>query len=110
MRCRDLPLPGLDPTGAFADEEDGGVAFDVGVQVWKARTHEDEGTQFFARDSGWPVAHWVTVDHHLAHAALGFYDSPFARALVFSYDGAGNDGCFAAYHGARGDDGSRGGV
>ena len=47
------------------------------------------------------ILRWVTVDHHLAHAALGFYDSPFQRALVLSYDGGGNDGTFNVYSADR---------
>ena len=43
------------------------------------------------------VERWVEVDHHMAHAALGFYASPFRSALVVSYDGGGNDGTFNAY-------------
>jgi carbamoyltransferase len=36
--------------------------------------------------------------HHSAHAALGFYDGPFERALVISFDSGGSDGTFNAYH------------
>jgi carbamoyltransferase len=32
------------------------------------------------------------VDHHLSHAAIAFYTSPFSEAVVLSYDGHGNDG------------------
>lgn len=32
------------------------------------------------------------IPHHLSHASLAFYTSPFQKALVFSYDGMGNDG------------------
>ena len=32
------------------------------------------------------------VNHHLSHAALAFYTSPFDEAVVLSYDGEGNDG------------------
>ena len=39
--------------------------------------------------------------HHLAHAAYGFYDSPFQRALVVSLDGGANDGHFHLYIGDR---------
>ncbi|MDI3485495.1 MAG: carbamoyltransferase [Methanolobus sp.] len=42
---------------------------------------------------------WETVDHHLAHASLGFYDSGFKNALIISYDGGGNDGVFNIYLG-----------
>ncbi len=32
------------------------------------------------------------IDHHLSHASLAFYTSPFSQALILSYDGTGNDG------------------
>ncbi|MDO8424100.1 MAG: carbamoyltransferase C-terminal domain-containing protein [bacterium] len=32
------------------------------------------------------------VDHHLSHASLSYFTSPFSEALVLSYDGIGNDG------------------
>ena len=31
--------------------------------------------------------HWDCSGHHRAHAAVGFYDSPFGEALILSYDG-----------------------
>merc|ERR1712048_682633 len=45
------------------------------------------------------VARWRHVDHHRAHALLGFYSSPFRSALILSYDGGGNDGSFHVYAG-----------
>lgn len=47
------------------------------------------------------VETWLACDHHEAHARLGFFASPFASALVVSYDGGGNDGHFNAYVGRR---------
>lgn len=41
---------------------------------------------------------WLKCDHHLAHAALGYYDSTFKNPLILSYDGGGNDGVFNFYH------------
>ena len=87
----------------------GGRLFDVGVSVWHARERghvrhlrdPTERSAWFARDSGWPVRQWTTADHHASHAALGFFDSPYARALVFSYDGGGNEGTFVVYLGDR---------
>jgi carbamoyltransferase len=32
------------------------------------------------------------VNHHLSHAALSYFTSPFSNALILSYDGIGNDG------------------
>lgn len=47
----------------------------------KAVRHEDEDV----------------TSHHKAHAALAFYTSGFEDALIFSYDGGGNDGTFCVY-------------
>lgn len=47
------------------------------------------------------LTRWIAVDHHLCHATLGFYDSPFQNALILSYDGGGNDGTFNIYSGTR---------
>lgn len=41
--------------------------------------------------------------HHQAHAAGTFYQSPYDEALVFSFDGGGNDGKFNVYHASRKD-------
>ena len=37
------------------------------------------------------------TSHHKAHAASAFYSSGFDKAMVFSYDGGGNDGNFCVY-------------
>jgi carbamoyltransferase len=41
------------------------------------------------------------VDHHLSHAAAAFYQSPYERSLLISYDGGGNDGTFRTFLGCR---------
>lgn len=41
------------------------------------------------------------VDHHAAHAAAAFYESPYERSLIISYDGGGNDGTFRTFIGTR---------
>ena len=40
---------------------------------------------------------YIDVKHHEAHAAGCFYQSPYQDALVFSFDGGGNDGFFNVY-------------
>lgn len=40
-------------------------------------------------------------DHHLSHAACAFYQSPYQKSLVISYDGGGNDGVFNVYFADR---------
>lgn len=39
----------------------------------------------------------VTVDHHRAHALHALHDAAVRDALVVSYDGGGNDGCFNVF-------------
>ncbi len=50
---------------------------------------------------GLGIADIRRVDHHLAHAATAFYQSPFKRSLIISYDGGGNDGTFRMFTGCR---------
>lgn len=45
---------------------------------------------------------FMRLDHHLSHAACGFYQSPYEEAIIISFDGAGNDGRFNIYHGKDG--------
>ena len=45
------------------------------------------------------VERWSSMDHHEAHARLGFHASPFQSALILSYDAGGNDGWFIVYAG-----------
>ena len=37
------------------------------------------------------------MSHQFAHAVLAQHDSPFNSALIVSYDGGGDDGCFHAF-------------
>ncbi|CAE7571133.1 unnamed protein product [Symbiodinium necroappetens] len=53
------------------------------------------------------VERWHMVDHHEAHALMGYYSSPFhsnpsRTTMVLSYDGAGNDGSFNVYVASKG--------
>lgn len=43
------------------------------------------------------VNHSIQCDHHMAHAAGAFYQSPYRRSLVFTFDGGGDGGFFNAY-------------
>tara|TARA_Y100000593_G_scaffold26231_5_gene52219 strand:+ start:7842 stop:9452 length:1611 start_codon:yes stop_codon:yes gene_type:complete len=40
---------------------------------------------------------YIECKHHASHAAGSFYQSNFRDALVFSFDGGGNDGFFNVY-------------
>ena len=42
--------------------------------------------------------------HHESHACGVFYQSPYNEALVFSFDGGGDDGEFNVYHAIRGEE------
>ena len=51
---------------------------------------ENGGSQFFTSGAGWSVGRWMVGNHHLSHASLAFWDSPFQKALVVEYDGGGH--------------------
>jgi carbamoyltransferase len=44
-----------------------------------------------------PYKQLVTIGHHEAHASGVFYQSPYDKALIFSFDGGGDDGKFNIY-------------
>ena len=44
-----------------------------------------------------PAKNYVSCLHHLSHAACGFYQSSYDKALIISFDGGGNDGFFNIY-------------
>jgi len=43
----------------------------------------------------------IGVDHHVAHAAAAFYQSPFEKSLVISFDGGGDGSYFNFYEATR---------
>ncbi|CAE7206645.1 nolO [Symbiodinium pilosum] len=70
------------------------TSFDHGVLV-------NFGTRLGARwqvnfpklvEEVFPVREWRNVNHHEAHAMLGYFASPFRSAFILSYDGGANDG------------------
>ncbi|XP_033117728.1 uncharacterized protein LOC117117526 [Anneissia japonica] len=71
--------------------------YDIAVTIWVLPTPLELFKTLVKADR------WVTANHHDSHAAIGYYDSPFNNALVFSYDGGGNDGTFNVYHANRND-------
>lgn len=44
-----------------------------------------------------PAKNYIEEKHHMSHAAGAFYQSPYKKALIFSFDGGGNDGKFNVY-------------
>lgn len=51
-----------------------------------------------------PAKNFVYYNHHKAHAASTFYQSPYKEALIFSFDGGGDDGMFNIYKCIRGEE------
>jgi len=47
---------------------------------------------------------YIHGSHHESHAYGVFYQSPYQEALIFSFDGGGDDGEFNVYHAKRGDE------
>jgi carbamoyltransferase len=45
---------------------------------------------------------YIHGEHHEAHAYGCFYQSPYKEALIFSFDGGGDDGEFNVYYAVRG--------
>ena len=98
---------------------DGGarrLVLDVGVLVydeasrgpfvrWLVEATKEEAEEGAPNSSAIVVKRWVASNHHASHASLGFFDSPFARAIILSVDGKGRDrgiwGGFRVYVGAR---------
>ena len=70
-------------------------SFDVGVGV-----HGDQDISYISAtvEKVFSVKRWIVVDHHWAHASIGFHASPFRSALVVSFDGGSPNGCFFVYH------------
>lgn len=44
---------------------------------------------------------YISLPHHQAHAYSALYQSPFEKALIFSFDGGSDEGCFNVYVGEK---------
>ena len=60
------------------------------------------GEEKFHLEKDFPAKTYIHCKHHHSHAAGAFYQSPYDKALIFSFDGGGNDGCFNIYLAKRG--------
>ena len=69
--------------------------FDAGIIIGE----NDQNASELYRRLGITSIH--RIDHHLAHAAGAYYQSPHERSLLISYDGGGNDGTFRTFLGCR---------
>jgi predicted NodU family carbamoyl transferase len=69
-----------------------GASFDAVAVQTQGRVGEYENVLATLGEAGFKFGEAALVNHHLCHAALAFYTSPFEDAVVLSYDGGGNDG------------------
>lgn len=69
-----------------------GKRFDALAVQNQGRMEEHANLVTLLTREGFSLGAVHNVNHHLSHAALAFYTSPFPESLVLSYDGTGNDG------------------
>ncbi|MEK7148090.1 MAG: carbamoyltransferase N-terminal domain-containing protein, partial [Patescibacteria group bacterium] len=69
-----------------------GSQFDAVAVQNQGRKQEFENLKIVLKELGINYQNIYHVDHHISHAALSYFTSPFSEALVLSYDGIGNDG------------------
>ncbi len=73
-------------------EKEWGSSFDAVAVQNQGRKEEFENLKILLKQSGIRFQEIHHINHHLSHAALSYFTSPFSEALVLSYDGIGNDG------------------
>ena len=71
---------------------DWGSHFDAIAVQNQGRKEEFENLKILLKDAGIAYDNIHHIDHHLSHAALSYFTSPFEESVVLSYDGIGNDG------------------
>lgn len=69
-----------------------GQHFDALAVQNQGRLDEHENLLIVLKELGFSFDSTHNVNHHLSHASLAFYTSPYSESLVLSYDGDGNDG------------------
>lgn len=69
-----------------------GTKFDALAVQNAGRVEEFNNFKSVLETAGFRFEAAYQVDHHLSHAALAYYTSPYDDALILSYDGEGNDG------------------
>ncbi len=78
-----------------------GTRFDAVAVQNQGRVDEVHNLLQILRESGFTFTHNHSVDHHLSHASLAYYTSPFSQAVILSYDGMGNDGYTVVFEGSK---------
>lgn len=69
-----------------------GKHFDAIALQNQGRLDEYENLLKVLKEQGFSFTESFHINHHLSHAALSYFTSPFSQALILSYDGIGNDG------------------
>ncbi|MBI2086879.1 MAG: hypothetical protein HYT69_01785 [Candidatus Zambryskibacteria bacterium] len=69
-----------------------GSEFDAVAVQNQGREEEFKNLKILLKEAGIEYKNIHHIDHHLSHAALSYFTSPFDKALILSYDGIGNDG------------------
>ncbi len=69
-----------------------GSSFDTVAVQNQGRKDEFENLKIILRETGITYTEIHQINHHLSHAALSYFTSPFSESLILSYDGIGNDG------------------
>ena len=84
----------IDDLKLFLDlaKKDWGSDFDAVAVQNQGRKEEFENLKILLNEVGIEYTDIHHLDHHLCHASLSYFTSPFSESLVFSYDGIGNDG------------------
>lgn len=76
-----------------------GLNYDyVGVECG-GKYKEFKNLQVILKELGVFCNNFELINHHLCHANGAFFTSKFKKALIFSYDGSGNDGKTILFHG-----------
>ncbi len=69
-----------------------GSSYDALAVQNQGRKDEHENLLKLLKEEGFSFNKAENVNHHLSHASLSYFTSPFSEALILSYDGIGNDG------------------
>ncbi len=69
-----------------------GNSFDAIALQNQGRKEEFENLKIILNERGISFKESFHIDHHLSHASLSYFTSPFSKSLVLSFDGIGNDG------------------
>lgn len=69
-----------------------GSEFDAVAVQNQGRKDEHENLITLLKQEGFSFKEAHNINHHLSHASLSYFTSPFSDSLILSYDGIGNDG------------------